>query len=324
MRFPLPAFLAALLLPLLSHLATAQTTDSLTAVKSRYSLLRPVPRNLMRPLSADRPGVTESPFTVDAGHLQFETDLARHISSKPGAEMRQRTIRANAFVLKMGLSNRTDVQLFLDAYEWNRTFATATEPATRNQGFGDVTLRVKHNLSGNDSTESALALAFIGFVRLPTGGQQGAGGAEYGLLLPATYALNDSWNLSAQLPISLHFDRDEAATLPRNSPLHQPRPFLSPLAHGFRGGRGPARFPHPPLGGSRERRAHFLRGQKHPARFRPPLRPHPRGRPGVFRGLCDSAVGFLVVGCQLSVVSCQLKERHPEQSEGSSHVETSR
>ncbi len=234
MRFPLPAFLAALLLPLLPQLTAAQTTtDSLTAVKSRYSLLRPVPHKLMRPLSADRPGVTESPFTVDAGHVQFETDLARHISSRPGAEMRQRTIRANAFVLKMGLSNRTDVQLFLDAYEWNRTFATATEPATRNQGFGDVTLRLKHNVLGNDSTESALALAFIGFVRLPTGGQQGAGGAEYGLLLPATYALSDSWNLSAQLPLSLSFDRDEAQHYLQTAPSINLDHSFAPWLTGF-------------------------------------------------------------------------------------------
>ena len=209
MRFPSPAFLATLLLPLLPHLGAAQTTtDSLTAVKSRYSLLRPVPRNLMRPLAADRPGVTENPVTVDAGHLQFETDLGRLISSKPGAEPRQRTIRANAFVLKMGLSNRTDVQLFIDAYEWDRTFATADQPATSSRGFGDVTLRVKHNLLGNDSTEGPLAVGLIGSVRLPTGGQEGAGGVEYGVLLPATYALSDSWNLSAQLPLRLNFDRD--------------------------------------------------------------------------------------------------------------------
>ena len=112
----------------------------------------------MRPLAADRPGVTENPVTVDAGHLQFETDLGRIISSKPSAAPRQRTIRANAFVLKMGLSNRTDVQLFIDAYEWDRTFATAGQPATRSQGFGDVTLRLKHNLLGNDSTEGPLAV----------------------------------------------------------------------------------------------------------------------------------------------------------------------
>ncbi|WP_019946266.1 transporter [Hymenobacter aerophilus] len=232
MRFLLsPTLLAAsLLLPLLAA-AQKAPTDSLTAVKSRYSLFRPVPRELLRDLAPDRPGVTESPFTVDAGHFQFETALANLISSHPGRQPKQHTFRANAFVLKMGLDNRTDVQLFLDAYEWDRTFATAAEPGTRNQGFGDITVRLKRNLRGNDSTESPLAVALIGFVRLPTGGRQGAGGYEYGLLLPATYALTDRWNLSAQLPLRLNFDRDESQHYLQTAPSinldHAFRPWLT-------------------------------------------------------------------------------------------------
>ena len=183
-------------------------TDTAAVDKSPYSLANPTPRRYLRPLSPDRPGVTESPITLDAGHFQLETDLGRLISSRPSAEQRQRIVRLNAFVLKLGLSSRTDVQLFLDAYEWDRTFATDTQPASRSQGFGDLTLRIKRNLLGNDTTGGPLAVGLIGFVRLPTGGQQGAGGAEYGLLLPATYRLSDSWNLSAQLPARLNFDRD--------------------------------------------------------------------------------------------------------------------
>ena len=210
--------------------------DSAAVDKRPYSLFHPTPRRYLRPLSPDRPGVTESPFTVDAGHFQFETDLGRLISSRPGAEQRQRTIRANAFVLKMGLDNRTDAQLFLDAYEWDHAYATDTQPATRNQGFGDLTLRVKRNLRGNDSTAGPLAVALIGFVRLPTGGQQGAGGAEYGLLLPATYALNDAWNLSAQLPARLRFDRDAGRhyleTAPSVNLDHSFRPWLTGFVEG--------------------------------------------------------------------------------------------
>lgn len=232
MRLLSPLISAACTLLLLPLLAAAQApTDSLTAAKSRYSWRRPVPRELMRDLAPDRPGVTESPFTVDAGHFQFETDLGRLIISHPDAEPRHRTIRADAFVLKLGLSNRTDVQLFLDAYEWDRTAATADEPAARNRGFGDITVRIKRNLNGNDSTESPLAVALIGFVRLPTGGRQGAGGPEYGLLLPATYALADSWNLSAQLPLLLNFDRDETQHYLQTSPSvnldHAFRPWLT-------------------------------------------------------------------------------------------------
>src|SRR5687767_13300570 len=40
--------------------------------KSQYTLFNPVPRDMRRELSPDRPDRTESPFTVDAGHVQVE------------------------------------------------------------------------------------------------------------------------------------------------------------------------------------------------------------------------------------------------------------
>ncbi len=40
--------------------------------KSQYSLFNPTPRELWRPLSADRPDFTESPYTVDASAVQLE------------------------------------------------------------------------------------------------------------------------------------------------------------------------------------------------------------------------------------------------------------
>src|SRR4051812_28837051 len=50
--------------------------DSRPADKSGYTLFNPVPANLMRDLSPDRPDVTESPYTVDAGHVQAELSFA--------------------------------------------------------------------------------------------------------------------------------------------------------------------------------------------------------------------------------------------------------
>src|SRR2546423_6881645 len=46
--------------------------------KSRYTLFNPTPRSLMRELSADRPDITETPYTVDAGHFQLEMDILRY------------------------------------------------------------------------------------------------------------------------------------------------------------------------------------------------------------------------------------------------------
>ena len=61
-------FLAAALIAAPGIRAPAQETNSVPPDKSSYNLFNPVPENLMRDLSPDRPDVTESPFTVDAGH----------------------------------------------------------------------------------------------------------------------------------------------------------------------------------------------------------------------------------------------------------------
>src|SRR5690606_6853586 len=43
--------------------------------KSFYTLANPTPDRLLRDLTTDRPDMTESPFTVDAGRVQTETNL---------------------------------------------------------------------------------------------------------------------------------------------------------------------------------------------------------------------------------------------------------
>jgi hypothetical protein len=45
------------------------------AQQAEHHLFSPVPRDAMRDLSTDRPNTTESPFTVDAGHLQIELEF---------------------------------------------------------------------------------------------------------------------------------------------------------------------------------------------------------------------------------------------------------
>src|SRR4051794_40660281 len=79
------ALLAVLLALSLPRLATA--ADSITAPqpksptpidKSSYSLWNPPPRQLMREFNTDRPDLTESPFTVDAGHFQIEMDILNY------------------------------------------------------------------------------------------------------------------------------------------------------------------------------------------------------------------------------------------------------
>ena len=43
--------------------------------KSEYSLLNPTPDDQMRAFTPERPTLALVPFTVDAGHFQYESDL---------------------------------------------------------------------------------------------------------------------------------------------------------------------------------------------------------------------------------------------------------
>jgi hypothetical protein len=66
--------------------------------KWQYNLFSPTPRALMRDMSTDRPDKTESPYTVDAGHFQFEADLVSFGIDRSNAdgERPARTIRTKS------------------------------------------------------------------------------------------------------------------------------------------------------------------------------------------------------------------------------------
>lgn len=175
---------------------------------AHYSWRKPVPRNRLREMQPDRPGVTESPFTVDAGHLQVEMDAVRLRNSGSGNDQQSREVHFGYTNLKLGLSRRTDLQVELPVYTIVKDRPSdLSEWQERNAGFGDVTLRVKHNFLGDDH-ERPLALALIGYVRFPTGGAVGEGGSEYGLVLPVDIELSDNLNFEAQLETDLNYDRE--------------------------------------------------------------------------------------------------------------------
>jgi len=73
--------------------------------KGVYGLGNPTPRHLMRPLSADRPDTTESPYTVDAGHTQIELSFAEWTRKDDGP--RTDTVDFLPINIKLGITNST-------------------------------------------------------------------------------------------------------------------------------------------------------------------------------------------------------------------------
>ena len=178
----LPTSLLALLLDDSAHPTPIVTKPEPVspADKSGFTLLNRKPRSLMRNFNTDRPDVTESPYTVDAGHFQAEFSFAEYTYDHGYGE------RTNGFSvlpvnLKLGLLNNLDLQFVLNPYQNILTHRPSL--SHRNSGFGDAELRAKLNLRGNDGGKTAFGV--MTFVRFPTGSDRLSDHhVEGGLILP--------------------------------------------------------------------------------------------------------------------------------------------
>lgn len=173
------------LLSLVTALAVASIAGAARAAeaagdKSAYTLFNPTPRAAMRELQTDRPDVTESPFTVDAGHLQIESSFVEYAQDAGTEEWD--ILPTN---IKVGVLNNVDVQFVLSPDQ-----DVSPNQGPHAAGFGDSQLRVKVNLWGNDGSDTALAV--MPFVQFPTGESDlTVGHVEFGLIVPYAFRIND-------------------------------------------------------------------------------------------------------------------------------------
>ncbi len=184
-------------------LATLSTTIAQAAVdKSSYTLFNPTPRDQMRELSTDRPDQTESPYTVDAGHWQFELDFANFTYDDEDG-VRTQTLNVAPVNVKLGLTNTTDVQFIFDSHSRERIRTGGA--TTKTEDWGDLTIRVKQNLWGNDGGDTALAL--MPFVKVPLKmGDAGNDVVEGGLIIPLAVALPAGWGMGLMTEFDLLAD----------------------------------------------------------------------------------------------------------------------
>ncbi|CAM2844309.1 transporter [Rariglobus hedericola] len=178
--------LAPLTLLAPTFFAVAAETD-----KSAYTFSNPTPREQMRELSTDRPDQTESPYTVDAGHWQIEFDFANYTYDHD-AGTRTETFNIAPVNVKLGLTNNSDIQFIFDSYTSERVRTAGVTTTTRD--WGDLTIRLKYNIWGNDSGDTAFAA--MPFVKVPLQlGDAGNDLVEGGLILPLAVALPAGWGL---------------------------------------------------------------------------------------------------------------------------------
>lgn len=169
-----------------------EAKQTVSADKSGYTLFHPTPRSQWRELSPDRPDATESPLTVDAGAMVVEASYFdwRHDNG-------ENSYTVMATNLKLGLTNCTDLQFVFDSY---------TREDGGAEGFGDVQLRLKYNVRGNDGGDTAFAI--FPFIKIPTGSELSNGDVEGGLILPFGMDLTETIGLGLMAEFDAAYDED--------------------------------------------------------------------------------------------------------------------
>jgi hypothetical protein len=183
--------------PLFAADADLSADAAASADKSQYSIFNPTPDSLLRSFAPDRPPKANSATTVDAGHFQIETDFVNYsFTNNAGASTR--LYQALDPVWKLGLTNWADFELQFNGYQNSVTHDNATGALVAHGfGFGDVVMRTKINIFGNDSGNAALAM--IPYVKLPSSEPAISNGVvEGGLIAPLTLSLPQDFGMTLQ------------------------------------------------------------------------------------------------------------------------------
>lgn len=150
-------FLWVFFIGFLHHL-NAQDSLSVKEQKKQFHLFYKTPDHLLREMHLDRPDITETPFTVDAGRFQFEFD-AFNIYRQPLSSNRKRTdlLFLNG-IAKAGITDFMDLEVLFSVHQWQIPDFVEDKDNRVRRGFGDVGIRAKINLVGNSHENWGIAL----------------------------------------------------------------------------------------------------------------------------------------------------------------------
>ncbi len=147
----------------------------------------------LRPLCTDRPTKSTSPCTVDAGHVQVESDLFNVTVDRSGGQTTVTWLATNP-TIKLGLTDTLDGEINLAPLVSVRTRDRSTGQVSRVSGVGDLSLRLKWSLLGESGGPVAVGLS--PYVKLPTARVGvGNGAVEGGLIAPVNLNLPAGWSL---------------------------------------------------------------------------------------------------------------------------------
>jgi hypothetical protein len=186
---------ASIALPLLlvSPLARADS-DSAPVDKSQYNLFNPLPDDAMRGMDTDRPNITNTPHTIDAGHVQIETGLydASHFHDRThGGDVVTDALTLGHINARLGVTDRLEINATIDAYNHVKSTDNIAGQTARFSGFGDTVIGGKLNLWGNEGGDDPWTSGFAlqPQVKLPTA-QSGIGNNHVEWTVDAPFLIN--------------------------------------------------------------------------------------------------------------------------------------
>lgn len=152
----------------------------------------------LRELTTDRPDATESPFTVDRGHVQLEMDVASYTRNRLDG-VRTTEWAWAPFNLRYGLTPTIEAGIFV-VPQIRVTEQPRGAAKTRTTGVGDTTLRMKKNFQGNDGGGTAYGI--MADLKLPTAANGlGNDHTEGALTFPVAYEVGAGWEGAAMTSI---------------------------------------------------------------------------------------------------------------------------
>jgi hypothetical protein len=173
---------------------TTARADEPTPDKSGFTVFNPTPDADLRSLCTDRPTKSNAPCTVDAGHWQVEADVYNFTTQTTDGVTTITQLFTNP-TLKLGLTNTLDIEVNIVPYEELRTHDSVAGTTVTARGAGDLFLKAKWNLKGDDG--GAFAVALMPYIKVPTAGRVlGNGEVEGGVLAPMQFNLPHNWQLA--------------------------------------------------------------------------------------------------------------------------------
>lgn len=174
--------------------------------KSQYTLFNPTPADQMRQLDTDRPNVTNTPHTIDAGHIQLEAGIVDYTYDRneaPGVDSRDDTWNLGELNFRLGILNNLELNANINAYSSTTLRDIRNGSTVRASGFNDTVVGGKLNLWGDDGGDDDHAwynaLAIQPQFTLPTAARGvSTGHFQASVGLPFLMNLPDHYHLSIQ------------------------------------------------------------------------------------------------------------------------------